>query len=70
MNDAPVIPEAAQWMCAACDLPLEAGKVEVSNMGSKYPVDLPRCPVCGLVFIPEGLALGKMAQIEQLLEDK
>jgi len=45
-------------------------KVEVSYMGSKYPVNLPRCPRCGLVFIPEDLALGKMAEVEKLLEDK
>jgi Zn-finger nucleic acid-binding protein len=44
--------------------------VEVAYMGSKYPVELPQCPRCGIVFIPEQLALGKMAQIEQLLEDK
>jgi hypothetical protein len=31
---------------------------------------LPRCPRCGLVFIPEELALGKMAEVEKLLEDK
>jgi hypothetical protein len=46
------------------------GKVEVAYRGSKYPVTLPRCPRCGLVFIPEELALGKMAEVEKLLEDK
>lgn len=70
MSLVPAAPEAVQWTCANCNLPLETGKVEVSYMGAKYPVDLPRCPGCGLVFIPEELALGKMAQIEQLLEDK
>jgi hypothetical protein len=46
------------------------GTVEVAYMGSKYPVNLPRCPNCGLTLIPEQLALGKMAEIEKLLEDK
>ncbi|MBM3301643.1 MAG: hypothetical protein FJY85_17055 [Deltaproteobacteria bacterium] len=64
------IREAAEWRCGKCDVPLEAGTVEVAYMGSKYPVELPRCPRCGIVFIPEQLALGKMAQVEQLLEDK
>jgi hypothetical protein len=62
--------EAEGWLCAKCGVPLEMRKVEVSYMGSKYPVDLPRCPSCGLVFIPEELALGKMAEVEKLLEDK
>jgi ribosomal protein S27AE len=64
------IRDAADWTCGKCDLPLETAQVEVAYMGSKYPVELPRCPKCGMVFIPEQLATGKMAQIEQLLEDK
>ncbi|HMK34342.1 MAG TPA: hypothetical protein VK463_04685 [Desulfomonilaceae bacterium] len=64
------IREAADWTCGKCGVPLESGTVEVVYMGTKYPVELPRCPCCGIVFIPEQLALGKMAQIEQLLEDK
>lgn len=64
------ISEASEWTCSKCCKALEAGSVEVAYMGSKYPVELPRCPACGIVFIPEQLALGKMAQIEQLLEDK
>jgi len=62
--------EAADWACCKCGVPLEMGTVEVAYMGSKYPVELPRCPRCGLVFIPEQLAVGKMAEVEQLLEDK
>jgi ribosomal protein S27AE len=64
------IREAVDWVCGKCGVPLEIGQVEVAYMGSKYPVDLPRCPRCGLVFIPEHIAVGTMAQIEQLLEDK
>jgi NAD-dependent SIR2 family protein deacetylase len=64
------ISEASDWSCAKCGEALEMGTVEAAYMGSKYPVELPRCPRCGTVFIPENLALGKMAQIEQLLEDK
>ena len=45
-------------------------KVEVQYMGSGYPVDLPTCVKCGQVFIPEALAMTKMAEIERLLEDK
>lgn len=64
------ISEAAGWVCGKCSVPLEIRQVEVAYMGSKYPVDLPRCPRCGLVFIPEQVAVGTMAEVEQLLEDK
>lgn len=57
-------------ICAKCDVPLEVGKVQVSYLGSMFPVDLLKCPRCGQVFIPEELALGKMSEVEKLLEDK
>ena len=58
------------WRCAQCDLPLEPAQVTVRYMGSAYPVELYRCKQCGQVFVPEGLALGKMAEVEKMLEDK
>jgi hypothetical protein len=39
-------------------------------MGNRFTTDLPHCPACGMVFISEEIALGKMAQVEQMLEDK
>ena len=57
-------------ICLQCDLPLELGKVEVGYLGSKFPVELLCCPKCGQTFIPEELALGKMAEVEKMLEDK
>ena len=58
------------WLCLRCDLPMEMGKVDISYLGSAFPVDLPKCPGCGQVYIEEALALGKMAEVEKLLEDK
>ena len=57
-------------MCVKCGVPLTVGKVTLSYMGSNFPVDLERCPECGLVYIPEELARGKMQQVEAALEDK
>lgn len=57
-------------ICAKCDVPLEEGKVQIAYLGSMFPVDLLKCPRCGQVFIPENLALGKMSEVEKLLEDK
>ncbi|NLJ26542.1 MAG: hypothetical protein GX433_00830 [Deltaproteobacteria bacterium] len=70
MNEKETPSEEAGWLCAACSTPLEKGKVNISYLGSMFPVDLLRCPRCNQVFVPEDLALGKMAEVEKLLEDK
>jgi hypothetical protein len=49
---------------------LEIGKVEASYLGQRFPVELPRCPSCGFVYVAEDLALGRMLKVEQALEDK
>ncbi len=63
-------PDPAGLICAACDRPLEMGKVEASYLGQSFPVELPRCPSCGFVYVSEELALGRMLKVEQALEDK
>ena len=57
-------------ICQKCNVPLESGRVTVQYMGNAFPVELPRCPKCGLVFVPETLAIGKMLDVEKALEDK
>ena len=34
------------------------------------PVEMPVCPKCGFVYVPEELALGKVLAVERALEDK
>lgn len=63
-------PNVTDLICAACDVPLEMGKVEASYLGQTFPVELPRCPRCGFVYVSEELASGKMLKVEQALEDK
>ena len=58
------------WACTDCGEPLKPGKVDISYLGNSFPVELLKCPKCGLVLIPEELALGKMAEVEKALEDK
>ena len=58
------------WICADCGQLLVSGKVDISYLGNSFPVELLKCPNCGLVLIPEELALGKMAEVEKALEDK
>jgi hypothetical protein len=42
----------------------------VQYLGSIFTTDLQRCPGCGVVLITEEIALGKFAQLEQVIEDK
>lgn len=57
-------------MCAKCNVKMTRGKVTASYLGSEFPIELLKCPVCGMVYVPESLAMGKMLQVEQALEDK
>ncbi len=60
----------SEWVCATCGKPLALAPVELEYMESLFTVELPCCAECGFVLIPEDLALGKMAEVESLLEDK
>ncbi len=60
----------SSWKCSACGKALTPTPIELEYLESKFTVELPACPECGLVLIPEDLALGKMAEVESLLEDK
>ena len=61
---------AEGWLCAVCRTPLERLPVDITYMGSNFQVELPRCAACGFTFIPPELALGKMREVERILEDK
>jgi ribosomal protein S27AE len=61
---------AEGWVCGSCGIPLERGLVRITYMKSSFPVELPRCPRCGFTFIPPELAMGKMLEVEKILEDK
>ena len=64
-------PEDAEgWICAKCNIALVMKPAKIEYLGNAFPVDVPMCPSCGQVFIPEKLALGKMAEVEHALEDK
>ncbi|MDO7787543.1 DVU_1557 family redox protein [Desulforamulus aquiferis] len=62
--------EAKSIACMKCQIPMELGKVEVFYLNNKFPIELLKCPKCGLVYIPEELAIGKMLEVEKALEDK
>ena len=64
------LPEDMNWTCEPCGEKLQPGVVELRYVGNVFKVELPVCPKCLQVLIPEELALGRMLEVEQLLEDK
>jgi hypothetical protein len=63
-------PDQGDWVCARCGVALEQKTMAVTYLGSAFDVSLPYCPQCGRTLVPQSLALGKMAEVEALLEDK
>ena len=57
-------------ICNRCDVELTDVKTQFSYLGHTFHTDVPRCPECGQVFIPEELASGRMSEAEMSLEDK
>ena len=58
------------WICGKCGRGLELQKVQVQYLGSLFSMDLLKCPSCGAVLVTGEIALGKMAELEQVIEDK
>jgi len=58
------------WKCASCGEALVSRKTTFSYLGRDVTHEVSGCPKCGKVFIPMGLAEGRMAEVEELLEDK
>jgi len=57
-------------ICVQCQIPLKLETVRFAYLGHEFTQDLPRCPKCGQVFISEALATGKMAEVEEMMEEK
>jgi hypothetical protein len=64
------LPADMDWVCRPCGKRLQPGMVELHYLGNVFRVELPVCPKCSTVLISEDLALGRMLEVEQLLEDK
>jgi len=58
------------WKCGKCKVPLVVKKAVLNYMKRDVTHEVSQCPKCGKVFIPKNLAEGKMAEVEEQLEDK
>lgn len=62
--------EIRKIICSKCFVELLPMKTQFSYLGHSFHTDVPRCPKCGQVFIPEELTTGRMFEVETSLEDK
>ncbi|TGE37606.1 DNA-binding protein [Desulfosporosinus fructosivorans] len=70
MNNTLKLTQKHLWKCGKCGGDLQRGLVKASYLGNDFEVEELKCVNCGLVLIDEELALGKMFEVEQSLEDK
>lgn len=63
-------PEDTDIMCDKCQVYLKPAKTTLSYLGNNFITELPKCPVCGLVYLSEEFVKGKVAEVEMSLEDK
>jgi len=57
-------------ICTRCNAPLEKSETKFDYLGHKFTRHVPKCPVCGMVYVSEELAVGRIAEVETMLEDK
>ncbi len=57
-------------ICEHCNVEIVEMEAQFSYLGRAFRHKVGRCPVCGLVYIPEELARGRMREVEMTLEDK
>ena len=60
----------SDMICGKCQEKLVQAEISFSYMKHIFSAEVPRCPVCGQVFISEDLVKGRIAQVEMELEDK
>jgi Zn-finger nucleic acid-binding protein len=58
------------WICDKCNQELKLKKVTARYLEGSFEIELMKCPGCGMVYIDEELAMGKMLEVEKELEDK
>jgi DNA-directed RNA polymerase subunit RPC12/RpoP len=58
------------WKCGKCSRELMKKKIVFSYLGQTVAHEVLACPNCSKVLIPKELAEGKMAEVEEQLEDK
>lgn len=73
LEDTPAVPGKPLMhspSCVKCSTRLTEQKVTFHYLDFPISAPLPRCPVCGQVYLSEEFVEGKLAEVEKTLEDK
>lgn len=70
MSDEKQKENTEKLICCRCNKELVPTQTFFDYLGHNFHTDILRCPECGEVYIPESLVKGRMAEVEQELEDK
>lgn len=62
--------EKKKLICCKCQKELEQKKTDFTYLGHSFFTDVLKCPGCGLVFISEEMAKGRISDVEMQLENK
>ena len=62
--------EEKTWRCRKCGEKLILRRTAFDYMGRSFAEDVSCCPKCGKPLISNELASGRMAEAEEMLEDK
>ena len=64
-----VIDPEGKLKCKKCGISLVKANAVFGYLENAFPVEMPVCPKCGFVYVPEELALGKVLSVEKVLEE-
>ena len=63
------LPESGDWICS-CGGELKPAVVNATYLHGGFSITLMTCVKCGTPLVPEHLAVGRMYEVERVLEDK
>lgn len=63
------LPEKGEWTCS-CGGEMKPAVVNATYLQGGFSITLLTCTKCGTPLVPEELAVGRMYEVERVLEDK
>ncbi len=62
--------EMEKWHCFKCRVPMEEGEVIMDYLDISNAIEGIKCPKCGVSYLLEETVVGKVAQAEEMMENK
>ena len=62
--------EKQTLICDKCQVELEEHEAQFSYLNRSFRHKVKRCPKCGQVCLSEDIVMGRMSEVEGLMEEK